>query len=274
MFRRYRDHPDEAGLTLLELLIAMSIMVMVVGTLGSLAKGIQEGFEYADSHGEATQHARVVLDRITKKVREATANEKFPGAMVLDEWSGPWRFPDTLVVWAEGDPLDADGLPRLPRYNELRIYCPDFNEPNKLVEITPTDSRTVPWVEGSGVNLAQLTAEIRTIRQSAAGEPPLTDLMRTCPIGQAADSPRRGAVRFEMRLRPEKDRWADSGVAWDELDWAQGVYSSQFGLRQVWLRIELQVTPDQETTDDAGQRAVPFFGSAALYYPMYEKNRP
>lgn len=255
-------------MTLLELLIAMSIMVIVVGTLGALSKGVQDGFQYTEGRGLATQHARVVLGRIAQTVREATANEQFPGVIVLSETVGAWRFPDTLVVWhPDGDPADADGL---PRYNELIIYCPNLSAPNQLVEITvPTDTRTVPPVE----NPAQWATEIEAIKRASSSRViVLTELMRT---GSAADSMAtswRGAVRFETRLRPSQNEWGEyqkNNLGWDELSWVQGIYGSQTGLQQVWLRTELQLTAGG-MANAAGGQYVPFLGSAALYYEMHK----
>ena len=93
----------------------------------------------------ATQHARVALDRITRTIYGATANEQFPGCIVVAETINGWRYPDTLVIWRpNGAAANPNGL---PRYCELVIYCPHPNNPNQLVEITaPTDTRTVPAV--------------------------------------------------------------------------------------------------------------------------------
>lgn len=257
-------------MTLLELLIALSIMVMVVGTLGALARGVQQSFEYTEGHGEATQHSRVVLERIARTVSEATANEQFPGVIVLAATELSWRFPDTLVVWhPTGEPADPQGL---PRYNELVIYCPHGSMPNQLVEITaPSDTRTVPPVE----NTAQWRTEIEAIKKnSSSSSIMLTELMRTCSVSEDSDSEWRGAVRFETRLRPSANQWdayLGGSLDWDELPWVQGIYGSRTGMRQVWVRTELQLMPgaNATATSRAAQRAVPFLGSAALYYELH-----
>ena len=258
------------GLTLLELLIAMSIMVLVTGTLGTLAKGVQEGFEYSEGHGLATQHARVVLERIAQSVEEATASEQFPGAIVLAEVNGLWRFPDTLVVWRpDGSPADPEGLPRL---NELIVYCPDPKAPNCLLEITvPGDTSIVPPVDNEAA-WATIIAAIKASQSSRTVT--LTELLRTCTVAEAADADQRAAVRFETRLRPSDDDWVDyrnDNLAWDQLPWAQGIHGTNVGLRQVWVRMELQLIPSHDGSGDspAAQRGVPFFGSAARYYELH-----
>ena len=100
----------------------------------------------------------------------------------------------------------------------------------------------------------------------------LTTLMRTGSVTDLATTSWRGAVRFETRLRPSQSEWdsyQDGTLAWDELSWVQGIYGSQTGLRQVWLRTELQLTAGETANAAAGQY-VPSFGSAALYYEMHK----
>jgi hypothetical protein len=263
------------GLTLVELLIASSIVVLVVAALAGLARAVQLGSAYGEGHGTATQHARVILERISRAVHGATANESFPGLLVVAEESGRWRFPDTLVVWRpKSQAVDPKGLPRL---NELVIYCPHPTIPNELLEITvPNDSRTMPPASDEAAWAAELAA-IKTSSSSTAI--PLTTLLRTCSLAGSASSVSSGgtdcraAVRFECQLRPSAADWAAykaGTLAWDKLPWVQGIGSSKTGLRQAWLRIELQMMPGAEAAGDdpGGQQAIPFFGSAALYYEL------
>ena len=255
-------------MTLLELLIAMSIMLMVVGTLAGIARAVQLGFEYNQGHGNATQHARVVIERITRMVREATANESFPGFVVLAEETGSWRFPDTLVIWhPDGSPEDPDGTPRL---NELVIYCPHPENPGTLVEIS-TDSTDL-LLEDDAARVSQIEA----IKGSDSSRvTTLTDLVRISEIDESNDPQIRAAVRFASVLRPSEsdwDDWENDDIAWEKLPWAFG---PQTGLRHARLRIEIQLmtgeAPAAEATDR--RQAIPFFGSAAIYYPMRKDRR-
>ena len=251
------------GVTLLELLIALSIMVMVVGTLGGIAKTIQLGFEYNQGHGAATQHARVVLERITKTAREATANEAFPGLMVLADQVGVWRFPDTLVVWhPAGQPAFPQGLPRL---NELVVYCPDPNDPGTLAEITTEDTAAL------SADQAVRASQIEAVKKSSTSHvTTLTELLRTGSVDVNGQGALRGAVRFEVLVRPSDAQWADAGIPWEQLPWVQGIYGSQIGLRQAWVRIELELMAGEPPAPGAVdcRQVIPFFGSAALYYTM------
>jgi hypothetical protein len=99
--------------------------------------------------------------------------------------------------------------------------------------------------------------------------------MRTVSFSGSA----RGAVRFEVAVTPSAEEWASyqsGALPWvDEpgkqgLPWVQGIVGSRSGLRQVRLRTELQLMPGKTAVleDPTGQQAIPFLGSAALYYEM------
>ncbi len=260
-------------------MIAMTVMLMVVGTLGGLARTVQQGYEYSEGYGIATQHARIALDRIAQNVCQATANEQFPGCLVVAESVNSYRYPDTLVVWRPGgDASNPTGLPRtpadpsgLPRYNELLIYCPDANTPSRFVELTaPGDSRTVPAADNDAAWQAALSA---LKRDAGTKSVLLSDLLRTCSTSATGGGSLRGAVRFETRLRPSADDWTSyktGGTTWMNLPWVQGIYGSQAGLRQVWVRTELQLIPGVAwiESNPAAAAAVPYLGSAALYYQL------
>ncbi len=255
-------------MTLLELMIAMTVMLMVVGAMGGLARTVQQSFEYSEGYGAATQHARVLLDRIAQNVCQATANEQFPGCIVVVETVNSYRYPDTLVIWR---PSGTAAAPTgLPLYNELVIYCPNPGDPSQFVEITaPSDTRTVPAADDQAAWQTALT----TLKTAATTKiVVLSTLLRTCATSSSSGG-LRGAARFETRLRPSANDWANykAGAAtWMNLPWVQGIYGSQAGLRQVWVRMELQLTPgvDWVASNPAAAQAVPYFGSAALYYNL------
>lgn len=263
-----RQRPRK-GLTLVELLIALTILVLTVGALGGLAKAVQQSAVYGDGHRIANQHGRVILERIGRMVQEAHANEQFPGCLVVSETIGSWRFPDTLIVWhPDGQPADPEGL---PRFDELVIYTPSDRGPNQLLEIeVQVDSRTVPAPEDTNAWLS----ELESIRKSADHRRvTLSGLMRVCTVAESNTPQRRAAVRFVRRLRPSEDEWTEFRAGsrdWDDLIWSQGIHGAETGLRQTWVRTELQLMPGEEAlaNDPAGQQAVPFFGSATLYYEL------
>ncbi|MEN6495524.1 MAG: hypothetical protein ABFD16_14680, partial [Thermoguttaceae bacterium] len=169
---------------------------------------------------------------------------------------------------------NPDGL---PCFDELVIYCPNPQAPNQLWELTipvGSDTRTVPAVEEKAAWRTVLEA-IKTL--TTASRVVLTDRLRTGALSEANSTQQRGAVRFVDRLRPSKEEWDkyQSGVlSWERLSWAQGIYGPKTGLRQVWVRIELQLLPISATSGSAsrlGSQAIPFFGSATLYYDMHGK---
>jgi hypothetical protein len=256
------------ALTLVELLVAMMIMLMVVGSLGAMTRTVQQGFEYCEGYGIATQCARVILDRIAQNVSQATANVQFPGCIVVADNINSYTYPDTLVVWRPtGAPANPTGL---PRFSELVIYCPNPTTPNQFVEMTaPTNTQTVP----AATDQAGWQTALTTLKKDANTKSViLTTLLRTCSTNNSTQN-LRGDVRFAARLRPSTTDWANFNagtVTWMNLPWAQGIYGSTAGLRQVWMRVEMQLMPGTAwiESNPAAAQPMPFFGSAALYYQL------
>ncbi len=247
----------------------MSVMVLVVAGLAGLSRAVQLGSEYSEGRGDATQHARVLIERITRSASEARANEQFPGFLVVSKYVGAWRFPDTLVVWRpKGKPADPNGL---PRYGELVIYCPHSDYPNQLMEVTlPGDLRVVPPVSDVAAWEAQMAGIDKAPGANAVS---LTGMVRACPLPEAGSGAQRAAVRFETRLLPSAADWASykaGKLAWQNVPFAQSIRGPRAGLRQVWLRMEVQLVPaaHASTSDPAGVTPIPFFGSAAVYYEL------
>lgn len=252
-------------MTLLELLIATSIMAIMAGVLGALAHSVQMQSQHSASHGEAVQHARVVLDRMQRVMNEAIANEQFPGIFVIPTTVGADMYPDMVAVWRPtGTPVDGNGL---PRWNELVLYCPSTQNPAILLELTcPSDSRTVPSTSNLSSWRAELTSQLQS---NASVKTELTSLLRTAKPGTA--NALRGVVRFDLFKRPSDSEWADykaNRLNWADLSWVQGIYGTRTGLRQVRCAIELQLRPGLDSDDPTGQQTLTFFGSAAVYHEL------
>jgi hypothetical protein len=279
-------------MTMLEVLIAISIIVMIVGSMGALASAVQSSADYSSSCATATEHARVTLDRIERMVEGAFANEKFPGFIVLEDEDavGSYHYPDTLVVWdrdrVKTDPprKPLNDPTRLPYHDELVVFCPDPNAPNRLVEITSRCTTSLGsnpdnWATEIGLfksSMVVLDAAILNgdgVAEADYEARTLTELLRSCAASDGARTTR-GAIRFESRLRPSDAEWKNKSLNWSDLSWVQGVFGPMTGLRQAWLRIELQLVPPVAAGDTAAMtQAVPFFGSAAVYYPMRASER-
>jgi Tfp pilus assembly protein PilV len=256
-------------LTLLELMIAMTIMTIMCGVLGSLAMTVQMQSQYSQSRGEAVQHARVALDRMQRTLTEATNSQSFPGFFAIYDSSGGYTLPDTIVVWKPtGTPANPTGL---PRWSEVVVYGPDPDAPNRLLEVTnPSDTRTVPAL----TDMTSWRTEVAAFkRSSSATKTELTSLVRTANLSIAGTPNVRAALRFDTRLRPDDTQWSEYKAGtrtWDNLDWVQSIYGTKTGLRQNWCCIELQLQPKSEVDLDQynAQSVLTFFGSAATYQKM------
>jgi prepilin-type N-terminal cleavage/methylation domain-containing protein len=259
------------GLTLIELTFAVLIMAIVMAALAAASHAVQLANEYSQGYGTTTQHARVALDRIDRAVTEAYGTVKYPGVWVTEETEGSWTFPDTVAIWhPSGSPANSAGPPLV---QELMIFCPDPAAPNDLIQFTaPGDTRPVPATDP--VALKSMLDSLKT--STTVNKVILTDLLRVALVssGSTSGTPdQRAAVRFVVNLTPSATDWANykaGTVAWSNLPWPLGIYGSNKGMRQVWLRSEIQLVPGVTWIigNSAGESAIPFLGSAVFCYGM------
>ena len=267
-FSRAKCRQPRGGFTLIELLLAIGILTMCLVALGMMARAVEISSEFNQGYGTAALHAQVTFDRISRAVTGTSSNANYAGTWVTQDTVGSWTFPDTLVVWrpSSGTPADPQGAPLA---NELVLFCPNPGVPNQLMEITvPADSRAVP----SPSNASTFKSFIDGLKtESGVQKALLTDLMRT-----ATDSANtlRGCVRFVVTMNPsdaEISSYRSGTTTWANVPWAQGIWSPNVGMRQVWARTELQLMPAGTwlVTNSSAQQPVPFFGSAAYCYEVF-----
>lgn len=261
------------GLTLLELMIAMSVSTILVGALAVLASATRQTSDFNSGQSSAVQHARVVHDRLQRFVNEAYATEAYPGVVVVDETVNSNRYCDTVVIWhPTGDPTNAAGPPLV---KELIIIGPDPNDPKRLLEFTaPTDTRTIQLNEAS-LNTTSGRTLISSIKTaSTTVKTLLTPLVRTASTGATGSNATRAAIRFECELHPttaELTSFRGGSLAWEDIAWPQGWFSSSCGMRQIWLRSELQLVSEDYNADGTlpdTAVGLPFLGSASNYYSL------
>jgi hypothetical protein len=253
------------GLTLTELLVASTIMVMIVGAMSMLAMTVHSANDHCQGQSLAAQHGRVALDHIARSISDATASEDFPGFVVITEPIGSWKFPDSLAIWLpEGAAADPDGLPRV---GEIVLLTPDPADASRLLRIRATgDNTVVPAADDTSAWRA-LAESLRT--DLTAERVVLTDRLRTAAVVEGSDSSVRACLRFVRLMTPDEQQWADyrdGNLDWDEIDWPLDAYSSVSGTRRVVCQIELQIVPDDSST--SATTAVPFFGSAGITYNL------
>jgi hypothetical protein len=252
---------------LIELMFAVTIMAVIVVALSMMFRAVEISSEYNQGYGTATQHARVTFDRLDRAINQAYANNSYCGAWVTQTTAGSYTFPDTLVVWRPGGtPANASGAPLA---SELDIFCPDPAATNQLVEITvPSDTRTMP----SPSSTATFQSFINGLKtESGVNKVLLTNLMRTTAV--TGSSQIFAAVRFVVQINPTASDWSSyqsGSTTFENLPWVQSICSPSTGLRQVWVRTELQLMPGGQwlVTNVAAQQGVPYFGSSSFCYEM------
>jgi prepilin-type N-terminal cleavage/methylation domain-containing protein len=258
------------GLTLAELLVATTIMLMIATAVATLAATVQSTNSFCQGYTVSAQHARVALSRIQRTVESAAANEQFPGCIVVTEQAGGQTLPSTLVVWnPTTTPANPTGLPLI---SEIVVYAPDPAHPNNLVEIrSPTENGLVPAATDMG-SWRTLTDQLKT--STSTTKVVLTTRLRTAPLdGDYSDSlspsDLRGTVRFRRLMAPTDQDWAAyrAGTkSWPDLNWPLDSFRSTSGTRAVARQTELQIAPGSMVS--AAATALPFYGSALITYEL------
>jgi hypothetical protein len=269
--RRHRPAAKiRSGLTLAELLVATTIMLMIAGAVATLASAVQSTNDFCRGYTVAGQHARVALNRMERALRFATASEQFPGCLVVAEQAGGQTLPSTLVVWnPTAAPVNPTGMPLV---SELVVFSPDPAHPNTLLEIrAPGDNSPTPPVTDESA-WRTLTDQLKT--SLTTSKVILTDRLRTAPItGEYRDSltpsDLRGTVRFRRIMAPSEQQWAQYRANtrnWRDLDWPLDSYRTTSGTCAVACHIELQIAPGSMAS--AAATAIPFYGSALINFEL------
>ena len=263
------------GMSLVELVLATTIMTLIAGTLAALSMTVQQTNHHASGRSTVMQHARVVVGRIERAIADAHSSELFPGIVVFAEQSGGISFPHTLVCWnPTGLPAAPDDL---PRFDEITIFTPSTQDKNELLMIRmPADARSVPDL----VSVATWWTEIEAAKVSNQSTiAVLTDRVRVQNVtavlqpGDPASQTSHSAVRFSADYLPSVSDWTAyraGSLAWDQLMWPQNLVGNDQGVRRCWCRFEVQLAPPAPTLggDNETQNAIPFFGSAATHYEL------
>lgn len=262
MYPLLRRRPRR-GMSMVELSLSLAILALVATSIGTMAVTLQSVTSYTRGQSNATQHGRVVLDRLDRTLQAANVSESFPGFMVVSWTEGSGTFPDTLVIWKPtGTAVDPTGVPRA---NELVIIRPNPSSPNSLIEITnPSEPATTTYASSDQTNWRTLVTTLSG--RSNAVKVELTSLLRVAATSTAGNATRRGCVRFRYKATPSDSEIASyrAGTAtWTSLAWPQDISGKTMGVRSLGCFTELQLVPDP--TDSTAENALPFFGSTLLW---------
>lgn len=252
--------------TLGELLVALALVGMIMAACVSLFTAAGSAFQLAAGRAELLQEGQASLERIRRAVEGAYATAEFPGFFVLEDRAGPWYFPQTLVVWRPEGPVSSDR--KRPLVDELVIFCPHPQFRSQLVEIrVPGASTLCPPIDDRQAWQALLAS---VLTSPSAKQVVLTRRLRVVATGDPliGDRP---AVFFFAMLRPSEEELAQfraGNRTWKSLPWVHGICGPHYGLRQHWLRIELQLVKAGDSSADSPREVLPLFASTAVYFGM------
>ena len=246
-------------------MIAMTVSTILVGALAVLASATRQTSDFNSGQSAAVQHARVVHDRLQRFVGEAYATETYPGVVVVDETVSSQSLLRHRRHLASDrcTPTNAAGPPLV---KELIIIGPDPNDPKRLMEFTaPTDTRTIQLNDAS-LNTTTGRTLVSSIKTASTTIKTLAHAAGAHGIDRqrAARHPMRAAVRFECELHPtaaEMTSYRGGSLAWEDIAWPQGWFSTSCGMRQVWLRSEIatherRIQRRRHAPDDGDRPAV------------------
>jgi len=270
-------HPDRGarqacrGLTLIELLSALTVMTLIIGSLATLSSAVAVAQRYSAGNNDAVQHARVTLDRIARSVQDSYATDTYPGISVVPATVSGVSYPQTLVVWKpSGSPANANGPPLV---GELVIYTPNPSAPNQLLEVTLAGDTTAVAISSASALKTQIDG---LVQNTNSKKTVLTNLVRTAAAttsvtGNTTTS--QAAVRFVLTVTPSTTAYTNykaGSLTWANMSWPLYHYGETTGTRQVWVRTELQLNagPDGGVTA-AAQDVIPFLGSAVHNYLVH-----
>ena len=267
---------ERRGLTLVELTMALTITSMLSVVMGGLVLAVQTAWEHTTGLEDAEVQARAALARIKYMVSQAGTYQQagqstWLGLAVIPHKAGNEELPDVLVVWSggrDGGLSTADIQTRLPRIDELVIYAPAVDKPGHLVEVAiPSDTRDIDF---DAIGFDELILALLESPQAEAAL--LCDRLRVINLADPASLTNRltAGIRFDLDQTPNNTVLAGvipGGTDWYDLPWPQGLVSSESGIRQATLRIELQLQ-GREPGTATGQSSIslPFFGSASVRY--------
>jgi hypothetical protein len=253
--------------------MSLTITSIIAVVVSGLLMAMQTAWQHTDGLQTANSQARVALQRIEYLISQAgvyqlAGQPTQVGLAVVPRSVSGYNQPENLVIWCGGrfGGLAAAGVQnRLPLVSELVIYAPDPADPSRLVEINVSSNMSpIDFRDAGFANTIQALVN----GSQAADRALICNGVRTTNLN---GSSRVGCVRFDLFEVPSASDL--NGVtpgtdAWNSLTWAQGIVTSDSGLRQAQVRIELQLEsrPDLPASNTPSATTIPFFGSASHRY--------
>ena len=258
------------GMTLVELLIASSMLLMLAGVWAAWPRPWRPAPTTARGMPMPRSMPAWRLERITREIGGPPPS----GTTRASPWctrTSPARVPGYAARLASGrrQPVNAAGPPLV---SELVIYCPNPQQPEQLLEIrAPNDARTIPLDESSE---SKPLAGDGGGDQDGCSKPARGDHQTCCawPRSSSGNLPssRRGGGAVRSGAAPLGERVERLSQRHARLDGS----ALAAGHVQLADRHAAIVAADRAATaprpataeDTTGQAAIPFLGSAALYY--------
>jgi prepilin-type N-terminal cleavage/methylation domain-containing protein len=135
---------EESGFTLVELLVTMMMMLTVMFALYSIFDMSLRVFSFGNDKTEATENARLGLERMEREIRAAYPQDKASDNITLfTTWTAD------QVTFGHDQDIPGDSGYRKIESDELISYRRDVSDPTTLVrENNATSQPVVEFVDG------------------------------------------------------------------------------------------------------------------------------
>jgi len=159
----YRRISAQSGLSLMELLVAVVIMIVVMGGIYTIWFGLQRTYSFTDDDMTAQLQAQTALSEMVESIRTA----RLPAPSTTSQWSNMvivYADSENLVCWTDFD-RDAQHQLELVRYrvdtatrtlyrdNYGRANAAHFHNYYALNAAHPTSTRLVGnWLNNDATN--------------------------------------------------------------------------------------------------------------------------
>ncbi|OGR89575.1 MAG: hypothetical protein A3A86_08630 [Elusimicrobia bacterium RIFCSPLOWO2_01_FULL_60_11] len=142
----------EKGMTLVEIMVTLTIMLLVVGIGPSVMTNMSRFWRLTSARANVQKNARISLDIINRNLREATAS-----SVIISQRSGqpPYSWITFSIDKGEGDALGDYGV-----YQEGKhLYYMKNGSTGTLAENLRFVAFTYPRTDNSGIISVSMTFE-------------------------------------------------------------------------------------------------------------------
>ena len=214
---------QERGFTLIELMVAMTVGVVIVGVAFGLLDAVVRTFGTSGDRVDVSQRGRQAMDQVTQKLRSQVCGGN-PSTSFTPSFTSATK--DRVVFWSDTGDKQADGI--TPKGKRLRgleysggtLYELEFPGTGQDPTATPTKRELATNIAQNNTNSAGATGifrfyayNVQAANQTASPAPPLYLELTGSPNLVAADLQRIVRITVNFTAFPRGGSAGDQTAA-------------------------------------------------------------